>query len=77
MENRINFKEVNRRTVTALQARCNLRQRVPGPRRAAGGATAALCYQFKVSLCDNILRPNEIHLQYKNLSEFNKGCYRP
>lgn len=71
MENRINFREVNHCTGTALQARGNLRQRPAGPGREALG------YQFKVSLRDNILRPNEIHLQYKNLSEFNKGCYRP
>lgn len=77
MENRINFEEVNHCTVTALQARCNLRQHLSVFLRAADYDAPAPCYQLKVSLCDNILRPNEIHLQYKNLSEFNKGCYRP
>lgn len=77
MENRINFKEVNHCTVTALEAWCNLRQHLSVFLRVADYDASALRYQLKVSLHDNILRPNEIHLQYKNLSESNKGCYRP
>lgn len=77
MENRINFKEVNHCTVTALEAWCNLRQHLSVFLRVADYGASALRYQLKVSLRDNILRPNEIHLQYKNLRESNKGCYRP
>jgi len=50
MENRINFKEVNHSTITALQAWCNLWQHLSVFLCAADYNALAPSYQLKVSL---------------------------